>query len=182
MDPFIKSFSTLDGLFEYQPQMCVIGRSNSGKSSLLNALLEQKTAKTSSKPGSTQLLNLFKYKDRFLVDLPGYGYAKISKSKKLEISRLLGDYLSAGTFQAGVLLLDCNRFPEEFELYIANLFKKAKKPLLLLLTKMDRLNQKELYQLRKKSKELNNEFHSVILVSSHKKIGIKQVDSFFRSF
>jgi len=181
-DPFIKSFASSSGLEDYQPQMCVIGRSNSGKSSLLNAMLEQKTAKISSKPGSTQLLNLFGYKDRFLVDLPGYGYAKISKTKKFEISQLLGEYFKTGTFQAGVLLLDCNRLPEEFELYIADLFKQSRKPLMLLLTKVDRLNQKELHQLKKRSKEFAKDFHSVASISSHKKRGIDLVENFYRSF
>src|SRR5699024_10141292 len=73
-----------------------IGRSNVGKSSLINSLLQRKSlAKTSGRPGKTQLINHFKVNDNwFLVDLPGYGYAKVSKKQKRTFQRFITDYLA----------------------------------------------------------------------------------------
>ena len=133
---FLRSYADTEGLENYVPQICFMGRSNSGKSSLLNALLKEKAAKISGKPGSTQLMNLFSYKSRFIIDLPGFGYAKISKSKKVTISHMLGNYLQQGIYQAGILLLDCKREPGDYEYYVAKMFRDKHKPLFLALSKM----------------------------------------------
>lgn len=75
-------------------EFCFIGRSNVGKSTLINALANAKIAKTSKTPGLTKLINVFDFGDYRIVDLPGYGYAKISKQKKFEINNMLNDYIN----------------------------------------------------------------------------------------
>ncbi len=91
---FVKSASDLsqcprDGARE----VCFLGRSNVGKSTLVNALAKAKVARTSKRPGMTQTLNFYSVRGMRLVDLPGYGYAKAAKAKREELSGLLGDYV-----------------------------------------------------------------------------------------
>ena len=81
MPSFIKScFSTKDWMNDDKREICFIGRSNVGKSSLINALANAKIAKTSNTPGRTQLANFYDFEKFRLIDLPGYGFAKVSKS------------------------------------------------------------------------------------------------------
>ena len=93
---FVKSFAKTEGLDKLnKPQFAFVGRSNVGKSSLLNALCNRKNlAKTSSTPGRTRLINTFLINDAFyFVDLPGYGYAKASKTEQIGWKSLIGGYL-----------------------------------------------------------------------------------------
>ena len=91
------------------PELCVVGRSNVGKSSLINTLLNRKRlVKTSSTPGRTQLINFFLVNEAFsLVDLPGYGFAKVPDAVKRQWTQLIEDYLhERRTLQGGILLMD----------------------------------------------------------------------------
>lgn len=95
MIKFVGSFETVSSLPKTQfPEYAFIGRSNVGKSSLINAVVGTKIARTSNTPGRTQSLNLFNIDDRIMiVDLPGYGYAKVSKEQALQWLHRLEDYL-----------------------------------------------------------------------------------------
>jgi len=120
------------------------GRSNAGKSSAINALTgTQQLARTSKTPGRTQLINYF-YLDesRRLVDLPGYGYAKVAKDVKQQWDALLDDYLrSRRSLRGLILLVDCRHPMKEFDVQMILWCAKAQLPLHILLTKSDKLNK-----------------------------------------
>lgn len=128
------------------PEIALIGRSNVGKSSLINHLLKvKKLAKVSSTPGKTQLVNFFTVDDVLtLVDLPGYGFAKVAKSLRKEWGILIEDYLHGRKeLKLLLVLLDLNRTPNEDDLTFFDWARHYNKSLLIVFTKCDKLNQKE---------------------------------------
>ena len=127
------------------PEIAVVGRSNVGKSSLINHLLQsKKVAKVSSTPGKTQRINYFVIDESLLlVDLPGYGYAKTSKTLQEEWGVWIGKYLKERGLKLILFLLDSRReLTEEDRQFLEWAFYE-KIPLLLVLTKGDKLSQKE---------------------------------------
>ena len=95
MAKFIKSALKIeDWINDSKKEVCFVGRSNVGKSSLINSLANQKIAKVSNTPGRTQLANFFDFGSFRLVDLPGYGYASVDKKGKLELLRIINEFLS----------------------------------------------------------------------------------------
>jgi len=128
------------------PEVAFLGRSNVGKSSLINTLLgRKKLVRTSSKPGCTRALNFFLINARwYFVDLPGFGYAAVAKSLKAEWGRLAMDYLTTRKNLAGVVFLqDCRRLPGQEELFLWELFQGQGTPVIPVLTKADKLKQGE---------------------------------------
>ena len=128
------------------PEVAFLGRSNVGKSSLINTLLgRKKLVRTSSKPGGTRALNFFLINARwYFVDLPGFGYAAVAKSLKAEWGRLAMDYLTTRKNLAGVVFLqDCRRLPGQEELFLWELFQGQGTPVIPVLTKADKLKQGE---------------------------------------
>jgi GTP-binding protein len=127
-------------------EIALAGRSNVGKSSLLNALTGVKgLARTSKTPGRTRSINFFEGPGRLtLVDLPGYGYAKMSRSDAAEITRLLFDYLAQRENLAGlVLLIDGRRGPEQEEISLAEAIRGRGRELILVATKWDKLRNSQ---------------------------------------
>jgi GTP-binding protein len=147
---FVGSFHDLTQLpRDQRPQVAVSGRSNVGKSSLLNKLVGQrKLAKVSSTPGKTRALNFFLIDEKYyLVDLPGYGYAKVSKSIKDEWGKLIEQYLNEEKRIAGmVFLLDCRRDPAEEDLQLLSWLADRGLPVMLVITKADKLGRDKLSQ------------------------------------
>lgn len=128
------------------PEIALVGRSNVGKSSLLNHLLQtSKLAKVSSTPGKTQRINFFLIdEEAFIVDLPGYGYAQVSKSIKKEWSLHLEEYLNQrNTLKGIILLLDIRHLPTDEDRSFVEwaLFKKL--PLIFAFTKTDKVKKHE---------------------------------------
>ena len=123
------------------PEVAVVGRSNVGKSSLINALVGQDLARTSRTPGRTRLVNWFEVEQRFqLVDLPGYGYAEVARETRESWRPLIEAYLaSRSTLLGVVLLLDVRRGVEDEELDFVPWLVERERAIVVALTKADKL-------------------------------------------
>lgn len=135
-----------DSLVELQPvlpEVAFIGRSNVGKSSLLNALVEQPgLARISATPGKTTLLNVYRLPEWYLVDLPGYGFARASKTARQGYRRLIDRYLRERKTVAGIVwLLDIRHPPSKDDLEFQALLIEGGHPVLAVLTKADKLGR-----------------------------------------
>jgi len=140
------------------PEIAFLGRSNVGKSSLLNRLVQRRQlARTSSTPGKTRLIHFFDVRvaqqDLWLVDLPGYGYAKVSKKERAQWQRLIEDYLEGRpTLRLALLLQDLRRDLSEDETLLLEWLAERSVPALLAVTKIDKLKpmrrKQQLKQLR----------------------------------
>jgi GTP-binding protein len=141
---FIGPMATADGWRPTNelPEVAFAGRSNVGKSSLLNRLVRRKAfARVSNTPGRTREINFFKVNDRFvLADLPGYGYARVAKSRKEEWLPLIEGYLRSSTTLRGVVqLLDVRHAPSEEDLQMLDFLAELEAPTIVVLTKIDKL-------------------------------------------
>ncbi|WP_277633293.1 ribosome biogenesis GTP-binding protein YihA/YsxC [Avrilella dinanensis] len=129
---------------ELLPEYAFIGRSNVGKSSLINMLTGQnKLAKTSSKPGKTQLINHFKINQNwFLVDLPGYGYAKVSKQSKQKFQQFITDYFEQREqLISAFVLVDVRHEPQKIDLDFFAYLGENSIPFAIVFTKADKLSK-----------------------------------------
>lgn len=161
------------------PHVVFAGKSNVGKSSILNKLLNRKSlAKTSGTPGKTRLINYFLINDRFFfVDVPGYGYAKVSKTEREGWQGLIEDYL-ANTPQIGLifLLFDIRHDPAEHDRQMLDWLRRKKMPYRILLTKADKLsNNKVASRHAAISKFLGVERTSLIPSSAVTARGIREI-------
>jgi GTP-binding protein len=142
---FVGSFFELDQLpRDPRPQVAFAGRSNVGKSTLLNKLIgRRKLAKVSSTPGKTRSLNFFLVNDRFyLVDLPGYGYAKVSKAMRASWGRLIQGYLEQSRQLIGLVwLLDSRRDVNEDDMQLLGWLAERELPVLTVVTKADKVSR-----------------------------------------
>lgn len=182
---FYKSFSNINQIYEIKvppiPAIAITGRSNSGKSSLINALCNQKNlALTSSTPGKTRTINYFYvptnkpyYKEFFLVDLPGYGFAKLSKKENQQLHYIIDEYLAnAPNLKLILLIMDARRKLEKEEYSIITYCIDHEKNLLLIRSKWDKLKQSEKNKLLNEWKKDPLIYERTIPVSSLKKINI----------
>lgn len=145
---FIISNTDVDNCPKEQlPEYAFIGRSNVGKSSLINMLVNQKNlAKTSGKPGKTQLINHFKINNNwFLVDLPGYGYAQISKSKRKTFQEFIKDYfLQRKQLVCTFVLIDSRLEPQKIDLEFMQFLGENNIAFCMIFTKSDKLKASQL--------------------------------------
>ena len=131
---------------EEYPEIAFLGRSNVGKSSLINALLGQKgLAFTSNRPGCTQAINFYRVGGAYyFVDLPGYGYARVSKDQTLQWKKLIESYLlERKALELSLLILDSRRGWMERDLDLKRWLEVHHKPYVVVATKVDKLNQSE---------------------------------------
>jgi GTP-binding protein len=176
---FVTSAATPDGFPPPTlPELAVVGRSNVGKSTLINALVGNAgLARTSRTPGRTRLLNWFEIDKKFhLVDLPGYGYAEVNKDLRESWRPLIETYLGKRTVLAGVLLLiDVRRGVQEEELDFIPWLAERAVPVVVALTKADKLpKHKRTLEVMKAKKELGLK-RDPIAVSAQSGDGVAQV-------
>ena len=137
---FLKGVVAMPGLPEAdRPEVCFAGRSNVGKSSLINMLTGRKAlARTSKQPGKTQHLNFYLIDNAWhLVDLPGYGYAKISKKKRAEWEKMIHTYLKyREQMQCAMILIDANVPPQKIDVEFMNLLGEKGVPFVIVYTKV----------------------------------------------
>ncbi len=154
---FIGSFFKIEQLPKDRlPQIAFAGRSNVGKSSLLNKLIGmKKMAKVSSTPGKTRSINFFLINNKYyFVDLPGYGYAKVSKSERESWGELIETYLETSRNLFGLLiLLDCRREPNEQDKQLMEWLEDKEMPRLAIITKADKLNRDK---INRKVRQIEN--------------------------
>lgn len=158
------------------PQIAMAGRSNVGKSSLINALAGRKNlAKVSSTPGKTRSVNFYLVRpyDFYIVDLPGYGYARASYEERNKWAKTLEKYLAESKQLRGLaLLLDCRLPPQKIDLDLARYARAQNLPILPILTKADKCRQRERQLRQEEWREILGE--KPILVSAHKKSGLEK--------
>jgi GTP-binding protein len=161
------------------PEIAVAGRSNVGKSSLLNNLFQSKgLVKTSSTPGKTQAINFFIVDDSLsFVDLPGYGYAKVPISVRKEWGPMVQNYLhTRETLKLILFLFDIRRIPNQEDKEFIEWVAKNQKAMILVITKVDKVNQKEKRDNTKNILEaLNTENLHHIFYSTTKNVGRKEL-------
>lgn len=145
---FIKSaFAAKDWTLDGKPEIAFLGRSNVGKSSLINSLLNKKgLARTSNTPGRTQSLNYFLINEKFyFVDLPGYGYAKVSKTMRSDWGRMAEEYLSdRAKLALFIQLIDARHEPTALDRQLYEWLVFNQKPHLVVATKSDKLSSVKL--------------------------------------
>ncbi|VEU75464.1 ribosome biogenesis GTP-binding protein YsxC [Mycoplasmopsis maculosa] len=169
-------------------QVCFWGRSNVGKSSLLNAIVNQKISYVSKQPGRTQLINYFEDDGVFIIDFPGYGYAQMSKSKSEQMNRCIKEFIVADKSPKNIfLLIDSRTGLTQNDYKTIEFLKKVNWNFDIVYTKMDKLNQKEKSLLIKKhndyiSKKLFKDSTSSFLVSSEKNIGLDELIEYMQDY
>ena len=137
---------------DHKPQIAFAGRSNVGKSSIINTLLHRKSlVKTSAVPGKTQLINFFIINDAFyFVDLPGYGYAKVPRAVTDAWAPMIEGYLNGSpNLRAVVVLLDVRREPDERDSLLMDWLRQYDIPAIYALTKADKLSRQEAERARR---------------------------------
>lgn len=161
-----------------RPEYAFIGRSNVGKSSLINSLVQRKKlAKTSSTPGKTQLINHFIVNDDwYLVDLPGYGFAKVSKGQKQKFERMISDYILGRENLVSVfVLVDSRHTPQQIDLEFMEWLGLSGIPFSIIFTKMDKLKRTEidakLAKYQNKMLETWEELPQMFETSAEKNLG-----------
>ncbi|MBU4082459.1 ribosome biogenesis GTP-binding protein YihA/YsxC [Patescibacteria group bacterium] len=161
---FVKSvLGTNEILYSEYPQIAFVGRSNVGKSSVINSLVERKgLVKSGSTPGKTQQINYFLInKNTYFIDLPGYGFMKISLKQKEKIRKMIIWYLfkSSVIFKKVVLIIDAKVGPSAFDIEMLGLLRKRENDFVIIANKSDKLKQKEvkkqLEMIKKKTGEAN---------------------------
>lgn len=130
-----------DGL----PQIAFAGRSNVGKSSVINRLVGRKAlAYVGATPGKTAQVNYFKIDGRaYLVDLPGYGYARVSREERERWSRLMESFFQAGLITLGVLIVDARHKPTDDDVTMCRWFRESDRPVIVVANKLDKLRPRE---------------------------------------
>lgn len=187
---FVAGAATMASLPEFsEPEVAFIGRSNVGKSSLINALVGQKhLAKTSQNPGHTKQLNFFLLDEKLmLVDMPGYGYAKVSKERKSEWDMLISSYLCGRpTLKRACLLIDARRGVMPHDDEFMSMLDDSAVNYQIVLTKMDTLSKSEsseiLQTVADALKSHGAAHPRIIATSSQDKIGIEELQDELAAF
>ena len=179
---FIKSVYNLNDIPKVRlPEIILCGRSNVGKSSFINSLFNRKDlAKISSTPGKTRSINYYLIDDKFyIVDLPGYGYAKASKVERIKWGKLVSEFINkSGYITLACHFIDARHKPTELDYQLNSLLKYNNLSYLVILTKADKLKQSELNPSKRMVLDAFPELkfsENLLFYSSVKKTGKKEV-------
>lgn len=170
------------------PEVCFAGRSNVGKSSLINALLNHKDlARTSNVPGKTQQMNYYLVDDKvYFVDLPGFGYAKVSKTERERWGRDIRDYLlERPTLRLVIHLVDIRHEPSKLDEDFFYWLGSNRMPFVVVLTKADKLSRNKRKQSEMRLRGILDEMNIVVptvIVSSEEREGIDEVGELLDEF
>jgi len=184
---FVRSYYRFSDMkLDSRPEFAFIGRSNVGKSSLINFLTNRKNlAKTSSKPGKTQLINQFLVNDAWtLIDLPGYGYAKVSKRARSKFQELITDYLeNSKQLYCAFVLIDSRIPPQAIDLEFLEWCVMKEVPIAIVFTKTDKLSTTKAMENTEhfKAALYQNGWEEIppcFMTSSAKKIGNEELMDF----
>ena len=128
------------------PEIAFAGKSNVGKSSVINCLLQRKNfARVGETPGKTIHVNYFTVDRKcYFVDLPGYGFAKVSRAEKDRWGKLMEDYFAAGRIDLGILIVDARHAPTNNDITMANWFLESRCPFVVVANKLDKLKKSEI--------------------------------------
>ena len=174
---FIKSANQVSQFPENSGnEIAFVGRSNAGKSTVLNVIFNRKNiAKTSKTPGRTQLVNFFKLDDdSCIVDLPGYGFANVSREKRKQWDRLISNYFKTRTALTGVfLVVDGRRGITDLDRVFIDFYLPLEKSLHVLINKSDKLNKSEQTLVLEQFESYLGEVATIQLFSGTKKMGIE---------
>lgn len=163
------------------PEIALSGRSNVGKSSLINTLLKRKNlARTSSQPGKTQTLNFYLVNNEFyLVDVPGYGYARVSQKRRQEFGEMIQDYLETRPNLKGlVILIDSRHEPTKDDIAMYEYAQYLNLPILVVCTKIDKVKKSQVNKVMsrlKKNLDLSYDNVSVLTFSSVSKLHVNEL-------
>lgn len=146
-------------------EIALVGRSNVGKSSLINHLLQHKIAYTSNKPGKTQTINFISAPPFCLVDLPGYGFAKVSKTLQGQWDKMLRSYFLRSSLRAVLLLIDSRRDCSEADFTFINFIHQLNIPLMMVFTKWDKLTTLEQKKKQSQITDYYQQFSSYPIVT-----------------
>ena len=162
--------------FPYKPEVAVVGRSNAGKSSFINALVDQKIAKVSATPGKTRLLNFFELNDKvYMVDCPGYGFAAGNLDEALSWREMLETYFTERKTLKGVLvIMDIRRDWDDEERLLKDWFEHHGIAWVLVLNKADKLSRSQMLNRQGKIKAAAGDV-PIMILSSSKKTGFDPV-------
>ena len=182
---FIKSAHQIEDLPEHQfPEIAFSGRSNVGKSSLINMVLgRKKLARISKTPGRTRSINFFNIEDRFcLVDLPGYGFARVPEQEKEKWAYLIESYLNQrSNLRAIIQIVDARHNPTEEDKMMINWLKASQLEYLIAATKADKLNRSQIKPRRQEiSQELEIPAENILLTSAKDRTGQKPLLTFIK--
>lgn len=175
---FVKGVVSLKDLPEDDlPQIAFLGRSNVGKSSLLNVLFGKKIVKVSSTPGKTRELNFFSVNEAFyIVDLPGVGYAKVSEKKREEMEKSIRDYVERAKNLRGIVyLVDIRHGARPIDLLTVESIRAIGRPVLIVASKRDKVNSSELSKNRALISSQFGLEELPLAVSALKKIGVEEL-------
>lgn len=141
----ISAARTIDFPSNRLPEIAFAGKSNVGKSSVINRLLNRKNfARVGDKPGKTIHVNYFTVDNMcYFVDLPGYGYAKVSQSEKERWGRLMEDYFAANRIDLGILIVDCRHAPTNNDIVMARWFIESGCPFVVVANKLDKVKKSQ---------------------------------------
>lgn len=185
---FVASVFKIDDLpIKKLPEVILCGRSNVGKSSFINSLFNRRDlAKTSATPGKTRSINYYLIDNNFyIVDLPGYGYAKASLSERKKWAKLINDFVFSSTnINLAIHLIDSRHNPTDLDLQLNDMLKRLSTPYIVLLTKSDKLKQSEYFKSADNATKYFPELrlnHNMFFFSAYSGRGNKEVKKILSS-